>query len=179
MQNSDRTSFNANLKIKRTIAFKSPSKHFEEMLAQNMEKWEQKADLIGSDRDTVTITLGKNNINVNRGEEFKKQHITATAKVNGIEMKNNDLEFEYIKADDNADGYFNTLKETIEDYLDFIKRFANCKIIKRTNNGIPNKKQYIMDNCINATSYNEIAKECSTTTKHVHKVIDNYTEKNI
>ena len=130
-QNSNNTSFSANFAIKKTKAFKSPSKNFDEWITRNIDQWERKAHLIGSDKDKITITLGKNNTDVSRGGIFKKQNMTATAEVNGIEIKSNDLNFEYPKIGSTSDRYLQSLKEIIDDYLNFIERVGNCKIVKK------------------------------------------------
>ena len=40
------------------------------------------------------------------------------------------------------------------------------------------KRQYIIDNYIDTTSVNKLAKECETTTRFVYKVIKEYVEGN-
>ena len=40
----------------------------------------------------------------------------------------------------------------------------------------PYKRQYIIDNYIDTTSVNKLAKECETTTRFVYKVIKEYVE---
>ena len=42
----------------------------------------------------------------------------------------------------------------------------------------PYKRQYIIDNYIDTTSVNKLAKECETTTRFVYKVVKEYVEGN-
>ena len=42
----------------------------------------------------------------------------------------------------------------------------------------PYKRQYIIDNYIDTTSVNKLAKECETTTRFVYKVIKEHVEGN-
>ncbi len=126
--NSNQTSFGAKLKIIQNKTFQKPSKYFDQWLAENQKNWEWEAYKIGSDKDKITITLGKNGIK--QGSILLKQNMTATAKINGVKIKNNDLNFIYTKIGDEVGRYFGNLSEKMDDYLAFIKRLADCKINK-------------------------------------------------
>ena len=114
--NSDSTAFGAKLRITKNKAFKEPSKYFNEWLMDNEDKLAEKAKYIGTNKDYITITLGKNDTRVGT---FKKQNMTAIAKVNGLKIKNSDLDFKYMRfGKDDITRYFENLDSTINEYLD-------------------------------------------------------------
>ncbi len=131
INNSNSTTFGARFKINCNKTFKEPDKYFEEWLAEKQKKWAQEARWIGSDKDRITINLGKNDIKTQRASSiFRKQNVTAESKINGIKIKNDDLKFEYTKIGDSIDRYYYNLEERIEEYIKFIKRLASSKISK-------------------------------------------------
>lgn len=129
ISNQNNTSFGAKFRIVQSKTFQKPSEYFDEWLAENLQNWEWKARCMGSDKDTITLTLGKNGIK--QGSFFYKQNMTAESKINGIKIKSDDLKFGYTKIGDRVDRYFYNMKEKIEDYLEFIKRISNSKISKK------------------------------------------------
>lgn len=131
INNSNSTTFGARFKINCNKTFKEPDKYFGEWLAENQEKWAWKTKWIGSDKDRITINLGKNDIKTERASSiFRKQNVSAESKINGIKIKNDDLKFEYTKIGDSIDRYYYNLEERIEEYIKFIKRLASSKISK-------------------------------------------------
>ena len=128
VSNQNNASFGAKLRIVQSKTFQKPSEYFDEWLAENLPNWEWKARCIGSDKDRITLILGKNGIK--QGDIFLKQNMTAESKINGIKIKSNDLKFEYTKIGDRVDRYFYNLQERVDDYFAFIKRLANSKISK-------------------------------------------------
>lgn len=125
--NSNQSSFGAKFKIVQNKSFVKPE-YFDEWLAENQKNWEWEAYNIGSDKDTITLTLGKNGIK--QGGVFLKQNLIASAKINGIKIKNDDLNFQYMKIGNEVSRYFGNFSEKVEDYLRFIKRLSECKINK-------------------------------------------------
>ena len=130
LNNTNSQTFNAKFKIKRTKAYKPAMDWFEEhWLKEKEEEWIRKAWGIGNFRDTITIKLGRNNT----GKEWRtKQTMTATSKVNGIKITNTDLTFEYDRPRDNGSTqYCYHFEDSVEEYLNFIKRVANSTISKK------------------------------------------------
>ena len=129
INNSNSTAFGARFKINFNKTFKEPNEYFGEWLAEKQEKWAWKAFRIGSDKDRITINLGKNDIKT-KWSCFRKQNVSAESKINGIKIKNDDLKFEYTKIGDRIDRYYYNLDERIKEYFEFIQRLANSKISK-------------------------------------------------
>ena len=130
LNNTNSQTFNAKFKIQRTKAYKPAMDWFEEhWLKEKEEEWVIKAWGIGTPRDTITIKLGRNNT----GKEWRtKQTMTATSKVNGIKITNTDLTFEYDRPRSNGSTqYCFNFADSVEEYLQFIKRLANSTISKK------------------------------------------------
>ena len=130
LNNTSSQTFNAKFKIQRTKAYKPAMDWFEgQWLKEKEEEWVRKAWGIGTPRDTITIKLGRNNT----GKEWRtKQTMTATSKVNGIKITNTDLSFEYDRPIDNGSTqYCYHFEDSVEEYLQFIKRLANSTISKK------------------------------------------------
>ena len=131
LNNTNSQTFNAKFKIQRTKAYKPAMDWFEgQWLKEKEEEWARKAWSIGTPRDTITITLGRNNT----GKEWlTKQNMTATSKVNGIKITSNDLSFEYDRPTESysSSRYCDSFEDRVEEYLQFIKRVANSTISKK------------------------------------------------
>lgn len=131
INNSNSTAFGARFRIVKNKAFKEPSKYFNEWIMDNEDKLAEKVKYVGTDKDYITITLGKNDT---RYGTFRKQNMTALAKINGLKIKNNDMDFKYMRfGKDDITRYYENLDTTINEYLDFIKRFAGVSIYKPRN----------------------------------------------
>ena len=128
VQNSNNTTFNAKLKIKKLKTFKEPDEYFENWLKEISKDWAQRAEFIGWPNDTITITLGKNDI----GKGItKKQNLSASAKFNGLKITDNYLNFNYMKFKDNSlSRYYDTLNDKVMDFIQLISRLSQCKINK-------------------------------------------------
>ena len=128
LQLQNKVAFTAQLKVKHRNTFKPVSEWYPEWLAEQVQKWTYKAANIGTTNDTITITLGKNGIRSGDrySNSFKKQHLSMSAKINGVNIKDNNLEYEYFSPADNT--YYERLNDHVEDWLDFTKRFARCKL---------------------------------------------------
>ena len=130
LNNTNSQTFNAKFKIQRTKAYKPAMDWFEgQWLKEKEEEWVRKAWGIGTPRDTITIKLGRNNT----GKEWNtKQTMTATSKVNGIKITNTDLSFSYNRPEYSCSGdYCYHFEDSVEEYLNFIKRVANSIISKK------------------------------------------------
>ena len=128
--NCDNTSFNANLKIVKRGSFKEPSKYFEESMKYLESEWRNKAGFVGTSRDTITITLGKNDINPK--SLTKKQNLSVSAKINGFNIKRNKIKFEDMKFKDGTlSRYYDTLNIMVDNFIEFCRQFSNCKITQK------------------------------------------------
>jgi len=130
LNNTSSQTFNAKFKIQRTKAYRPVMDWFEEhWLKEKEEEWVRKAWGIGTPRDTITIKLGRNNT----GKEWRtKQTMTATSKVNGIKITNTDLSFKYDRPIAiGSTQYCYHFEDSVEEYLNFIKRVANSIISKK------------------------------------------------
>ena len=131
INNSNNLTFNAQLKIKKLKTFQAPSEFFETTIKSYINEWEHKARQVGTPRDTITITLGKNDINEGI---WRRQNLTASAKINGLKVKRNgrhNLNFQYQKWNDGSVGeYYYRLDDKVSDFIEFVKQLSYCKVSK-------------------------------------------------
>jgi hypothetical protein len=108
----------AKLKIKQNKNFTEPNWCFKYWLPEAEKSWAEKAMGIGTRRDSIIITLGRNNI---YDGLYKKQNISAVAKINGKKITNkqdNSLSFRYNDAPNSNKGYYDAFEKTICKYLE-------------------------------------------------------------